>query len=268
MPEVTVATLNLFNRQARWPLRAPLIVEQALEHEPDVLAFQEVHHTIDQANWLAWWINAQLGREEFIAYHVFNPRGVWGSESLAIVSRLPAVEHDCLDYLSYDDIAHRMRFQVDGGAFDFYNTHLYYVPSSEGGEIRRREAQRLLEWVDLHGEEVPRVIVGDFNAMPGGKTIGLIKERFRSAHEVVHGDEPDRTWPSPLTKTLNAMTTWGFPTPEIPEGFFSTVDYVFVDEKVDVLGAEVTFNRPDPKDEYLYPSDHFGIVARLRFTFP
>ena len=51
MPELTVATLNLFNRQGRWSQRAPLVVDQFLEIGPDVTGLQEVYPGIDQANW-------------------------------------------------------------------------------------------------------------------------------------------------------------------------------------------------------------------------
>ncbi len=265
MAEVTVATLNLFKNpeEGRWPQRAPLVVRQFLEISPDVIGLQEVDHTLDQANWLVTWINSELGHREYAAYHMFNPRGVSGFESLTIVTRLPVVEHDGLDYLKTDNIAHRVRLKLEGEIFlDFYNTHLYWVPSREGSAIRRKQAERLLQWVTMHGEEGPQVIVGDFNAIPTGQTTALMKRTFRSAHEVAQGQEPARTWPSPLISTVNVMRTFGVPS--IPPGYSGTLDYIFVSQGVEVLEARVAFNRPDAADERLYPSDHFGLRARLR----
>jgi endonuclease/exonuclease/phosphatase family metal-dependent hydrolase len=266
MAEVTVATLNLFiNPEGRWPQRAPLVVRQFLEISPDVIGFQEVNHAIDQANWLVNWINGERGRQDYIAYHMFNPRGVSGFESLAIVTKLPVVEHDGLDYLMMNNIAHRVRLKLAEGVFlDFYNTHLYWVPSREGSEIRRKETEQLLQWVALHGQEGHRVIVGDFNAVPTGQTTALMKRTLRSAHEVVHGREPGRTWPSPLISTINVMRTFGVSS--IPSGFSGTLDYIFVSQGVEVLEARVAFDRPDAADESLYPSDHFGLTARLRVS--
>jgi len=263
MSELTVATLNLFiNPEGRWPQRAPLVVRQILEITPDVIGFQEVDHTIDQANWLVTWINGELGRRAYAAYHMFNPRGVSGSESLAIVTRLPVVEHDGLDYLMRDNIAHRVRLKLDGESFlDFYNTHLYWVPSREGSAIRRQQAERLLQWVSLH-EASHRVIVGDFNAIPTGQTTALMKRTFRSAHEVAQGRDPDRTWPSPLISTVDVMRAFGVPS--LPPDYSGTLDYIFVSQGVEVQEARVVFNQPDAADETLYPSDHFGMMARLR----
>jgi endonuclease/exonuclease/phosphatase family metal-dependent hydrolase len=264
MPEITVATLNLFvNPEGRWPQRAPLVVRQFLQINPDVIGLQEVDHAIDQANWLVTWINGELGRREYAAYHMFNPRGVSGFESLAIVTRLPVVEHDGLDYLTMDNIAHRVRLKLDGEIFlDFYNTHLYWVPSREGSAIRRKQAERLLQWVAMHGQEGLQVIVGDFNAIPTGQTTALMKRTFRSAHEVAQGREPDRTWPSPLISTVNVMRTFGVPS--LPPGYSGTLDYIFVSQGMEVHEARVTFNQPDATDETLYPSDHLGLMARLR----
>jgi len=264
MSEITVATLNLFiNPEGRWPQRAPLIVRQFLEIKPDVIGLQEVDHTIDQANWLVTWINGELGHQEYAAYHMFNPRGVSGFESLAIVTRLPVVEHDGLDYLATDNIAHRVRLELDGGNFlDFYNTHLYWVPSRAGSVIRRKQAERLLQWVALHGQKGLQVIVGDFNAVPTGQTTALMKSIFRSAHEVAQGREPARTWPSPLISTVNVMRSFGVSS--LPPDYSGTLDYIFVSSGIEVREARVTFDQPDATDNTLYPSDHFGLMARLK----
>jgi len=264
MPEITVATLNLFiNPEGRWPQRAPLVVRQFLQINPDVVGFQEVDHTIDQANWLVTWVNAELGRKDYVAYHMFNPRGVSGFESLAIVTRLPVVEHDGLDYRAMDNIAHRVRLRLDDEIFlDFYNTHLYWVPSREGSAIRRQQAERLLQWVAMHGGASHQVIVGDFNAIPTGQTTALMKRTFRSAYEVAQGRDPDRTWPSPLISTVNVMRAFGVPS--LPPDYSGTLDYIFVSHRVEVLEARVVFDRPDTVDETLYPSDHFGLMARLQ----
>ncbi|MBI1886235.1 MAG: endonuclease/exonuclease/phosphatase family protein [Chloroflexi bacterium] len=259
---LTVATLNLFNKEGRWPQRAALVVRQFLEIGPDVAGFQEVDHRIDQGNLLTTWINGELGRQEYTAYHMFNPRGVASFESLAIVTRLPVADHDGLDYLMQDDVAHRVRLQLDGGLpLDFYNTHLYWVPSREGSEVRQKEARRLLQWAASH-EGAQQVIVGDFNATPRGETVALMKGTLRSAHETAHGKEPDYTWPSPLAFTVDPMRSYGVP--NIPQGYSGTLDYIFVSKGVEVLESRVAFDQPDASDGTLFPSDHFGLMARLR----
>ncbi len=48
-----VATLNVRNRADRWRERAPLLVEQLVALDPDLISVQEVRRIPDQARWIA-----------------------------------------------------------------------------------------------------------------------------------------------------------------------------------------------------------------------
>jgi endonuclease/exonuclease/phosphatase family metal-dependent hydrolase len=43
----------------------------------------------------------------------------------------------------------------------------------------------------------------------------------------------------------------------------TTLDYIFVDERVAILDCDVAFDVPDPARPWLYPSDHLGLAATL-----
>ena len=60
------------------------------------------------------------------------------------------------------------------------------------------------------------------------------------------------TWPSSLQAP--AMDTDGRP---------GCLDYIWVRGAVRVESARLCFDRPDPEDPTIYPSDHLGIAARL-----
>jgi len=60
------------------------------------------------------------------------------------------------------------------------------------------------------------------------------------------------TWPSGLQAP--AMDTDGSP---------ECLDYIWVRGAVTVVGARLAFDRPDPGDATLYPSDHLGISAHF-----
>ena len=75
---------------------------------------------------------------------------------------------------------------------------------------------------------------------------------FRSAFAEANGTEPAVTWPSGLRAP--AMDTDGDP---------DCLDYIWVRGAVRVESARLAFDRPDPEDPTLYPSDHLGISARL-----
>jgi endonuclease/exonuclease/phosphatase family metal-dependent hydrolase len=255
MPEVTIAQLNLFNRLGRWGERAPLVVEQMAEAAPDVISLQEVDLLIDQGHWLADRLNVWLGPPHYTAYHQNKSGREAAVQAIAVLTRLPVLEHEGLDYLSMDRVAQRLLLDAGEGArLDFYNTHLHYPPDAVGERIRRQEASRLLRWMSRR-RRVLQVAAGDFNAVPSGPTIALMKRRLLSAHETANGREPDYTWPTPLLAD-----------PPAPPGMF---DYIFVSRRgIRVVEARVAFNRPHAEDPTLYPSDHFGLVARLAIDRP
>ncbi len=248
MATVRVATLNLFNKVGRWAERLPLVVEQLIELQPDVIALQEVDLIVDQGMALCRLVNATLrDSPRYRIYHMGRPGRAAHVQALAVMSRLPVEAHEGLDYLANEGVAQRLRVRLEGGeALEFYNTHLYFPP--EAIDERLAQAKTLLSWVDTWREAKTVVVAGDFNAYPGEPTLDLMKGRFASAYETVHGAEPDKTWPTPVN-TFDPS----------PPG---CLDYIFV-AGGEVQEASLAFYRPHPLDQDLFPSDHLGVVATL-----
>jgi endonuclease/exonuclease/phosphatase family metal-dependent hydrolase len=253
MPEVTIATLNLFNRVGRWGERAPLVVEQVAETAPDVIGLQEVDLLIDQGHWLADRLNLWLGPPYYTAYHQSKSGREAAVQAIAVLTRLTVLEHEGLDYLSMGRVAQRLLLDLGGGVrLDLYNTHLHHPATVAAEQTRCQQARRLLRWMSRH-RTLPQAVVGDFNALPEGRAVALMKRHFLSAHETAHGHEPDCTWPSPLLAQ-----------PLEPDEATGTLDYIFVSRRgIRVMEARLAFNRPHADDPALYPSDHFGLLARL-----
>lgn len=253
MPDVRVATLNLFNNPAgRWDERVGLVADQAVELDADVLAFQECDLEGPQVRSVA----AALG-ESYTLVPLANPAP--GSiKSLALATRLPVLAHDaCLD-LGSADIALRVQVDAGGAAVDIVTTHLHFGPSRRGSEVRAAQVQRLLAWLGPVGDR-PLVVMGDFNGGAGGATVAAMKAVLRSAHEAVHGDEPPFTHPTPLVEVVDTEAAFGVPI--LPEGEGHAIDYVFVSPPVEVRDCRVAFDRPAAGEPRLFPSDHLGLVA-------
>ena len=47
------------------------------------------------------------------------------------------------------------------------------------------------------------------------------------------------------------------------DGSPECLDYIWVRGAVKVVDARLVFDRPDPEDPTLYPSDHLGLAAHL-----
>ena len=248
MTEVTVATLNLFNKVGRWGERQQLVVQQLAALQPDVIGLQEVDLIIDQAMAICRLVNSHVGEgPRYRVYHMGRTGRSAHVQALAVMTRLPVVAHEGLDYVLRDGVAQRLRVQLDGGAtLDFYNTHLWFPP--DGQQDRLAQAKKLLAWSDTWPDAGATVIGGDFNAYPDEPTVALMKERFASAHEAANGSEPESTWPTPVN-TFDPS----------PPG---CLDYLFV-RGARVVEAGLCFNTPHLIDPDLYPSDHLGVMARL-----
>ena len=263
MPELTLATLNLFNNaHGRWPERVPLVTAQLLDLMPDVVTLQEVQARTDQIPLLVEALNGAAGDDAYAAVTMPNPKGE-SIKSLAVLTHLPMAGVSMVDDLPRGDIALHVALDLDAGhRVHVFTTHLHYGPSREGGQIRQAQVARLRPWVEAEAAGEPLVLAGDFNATPDGRTIGFVKQRLRSAHAAVHGVEPSWTHPTELVHTLDPQLVFGVD--ELPRVHGQAIDYVFVNEAVEVLDARVAFDIPSEYEPELFPSDHLGLVTRLR----
>lgn len=249
MSEIQVATLNLFNRMGDWERRAPLVIDQLEALSPDVIGFQEVDLDLDQGMWISRQINKRLGdNPHYRIKHAASPGKYASVHGIGTLSRLEVVEHEVVDLMTYDRIAQRLVFEQDGARFALVNTHLHHPP--EAIQERVDQIEYLLSWLDQRTPRLPTVVSGDFNSYTGEPGVALMKSRFRSAYETIHGAEPDKTWPTPVNTYDDS-----------PHG---TLDYIYVSEEFKILDSGLAFEKPAEDDPALFPSDHIGIYARLK----
>jgi endonuclease/exonuclease/phosphatase family metal-dependent hydrolase len=130
-------------------------------------------------------------------------------------------------------------------------THLHHLGPDEA--IRDEQTAALVEWLDAAPDADATILMGDFNADPAEPSPARLRAAgFRSAFEEANGSEPAVTWPSGLTAP--GMDTDGEP---------ECLDYIWLRGTARATSARLVFDRPDPEDATIYPSDHFGIAAQL-----
>lgn len=245
---ITVATLNLRNTADRWPERERLVIDQLLALHPDVIGLQEVRRTARQGLAIARALNARLERGSapytLVMRHKTGLRRFW--EGIAVLSRLPVLDDEWLDLRGGSRVAQRAALALPGGeVLHFYNTHLPHAARAE--LLRAEQVGRLLGWMEEWAGQ-PQVLVGDFNAGPRSPEIGVLRPRLRSAYAVVHGAEPERTFPTPLRPTVARP---------------AVLDFIFVNDLVGVHDARLAFDQPSAEDGGLMASDHYGLAARI-----
>jgi endonuclease/exonuclease/phosphatase family metal-dependent hydrolase len=252
MNQITVATLNLRNRQDRWRQRRHLIVAQLMDAAPDLIGLQEIYLPLGQGAWLRNQINTRLGGSTHKPYRLFQRRrhhllhGYF--DAVGILTRLPVISHDSLPLGYGGRVALRLNVALSSGrTLDFVTTHLHQVAHAQ--EARLEQVMALTGWLHEVGRVPLQVIVGDFNEVPGGPAIKQMKQSYRSAYAAAYGHEPLATFPTALVSQ--------------PDGWTGCLDYIFISSGLRVQQVGLCCHRAALEDETLYPSDHVGLLARL-----
>lgn len=126
--------------------------------------------------------------------------------------------------------------EFNGMPVQIFNTHLGL---SKVERLRQVEALLGEDWMGSPGCSSPRVLVGDFNALPGSREIKLLSGVLADAQVKLPGHKPKGTFFSRLPK--------------------ARIDYVFVDHEVEVSDVHV------PRSELTrLASDHLPLIVDLK----
>lgn len=240
-----VATLNLRNLADRWPERLPLLLQDMAALQPDLLGLQECVFSVGQDRLIA-----AAGAASYEIRQGSAGRPEYGN-SLLTRAGLTAGAAERID-LGMKRSALLVPVSPAGWpAITLVVTHLHHLPADEAA----RADQVAILVTRLAGLPHDRglIVVGDFNAEPDEPAYAaMVAAGFRSAHEEANGAEPPVTWPSGIQ--AEGMDTDGDP---------GCLDYIWLRGPLRAVACRLAFDRPAVGDPSLYPSDHFGLVARV-----
>jgi endonuclease/exonuclease/phosphatase family metal-dependent hydrolase len=267
MERVRVVTLNMWGAEAPLEPRMAGIVSGLAALAPDIVGLQEVRalpgRLPNQADTLA----AALGME---AHYVLSTPTPDGEEGLALLSRHPiaARHHRELPHAKPDErrVVVGVTVETPVGAFSAFTTHLNYRLTE--GIVREDQVVAAEALVAETASELPKVLMGDFNAVPdadeirflrGLHSIGGRRVYYQDAFLRAHPSEAGYTWArrNPFTERLRFLE---------PD---RRIDYIFVSpERKDGRGrihdCRIVLDVADP--DGILPSDHFGLCADLQLT--
>ncbi len=259
-----LVTINILSDLSLWTQRRGLLVNNLQLLQPDVLILQEVRLDIDNAAWLA----NQLG---YISLHQVPKVGQkLAHEGIAILSRIPMIDSIPFDLGSQDRVAQAVSLRVDEKLLWIVNGHFFWAPGDS--EDRLIQVEKLIDWLKHLTNDEPVVIAGDFNGTPETRAIQRMKELFQSAYEIIHGKEPEWTAPTPLHRSLKSIfgTAIGYGKyirrnwiKDFSLNWRGTLDYIWINSRVQVLDCQLVLNFPDPQNPQIFPSDHLGLCADL-----
>lgn len=241
-----ILTLNLRHNNDHWEQRKPLVIDLIQELQPDIIGFQEVWMSIQQAHLILDGIDGD-------PYHVFVTRKQLhhGREGIAIATRYPASDFESLNLPGRERVAQRLMIDVGGSQVCFANTHLHHMPQEDESE-RLPQMKALLAW--LQDVNVPTILTGDMNTIPSRETMQLAKATYVSAYAQVHGQEPEYTFPAPLAEH------------QYPEHRV-TIDYILISpDTLKATSADIVGNESYGTNPKLSPSDHLGVLANVTIS--
>ena len=138
----------------------------------------------------------------------------------------------------------KFKSKVTGKMFYYYNTHFDH----RGDEARKKSAELITKKIrEMAGNSgYPVILTGDFNLTPETEGIANIKKYLRDSREITIAP------PYGPTGTFNSFD-WNAPMKD-------RIDYVFVNEMVDVLKyAALTDSK-----EMRWPSDHLPVFTKIQ----
>jgi endonuclease/exonuclease/phosphatase family metal-dependent hydrolase len=233
-----------------WPKRREQLFSLLREQQADVIGLQEaLHGQIDEI------LEAVPG---YAYVGVGRADGRQAGEYAAILFRTGRLNVRRSDTFWFSDTPEVVRStswgnQIErictwayfedrlGPAFYVYNVHLDH----QSQPSRERSAALLLATIAARDPKAPAMVTGDFNAGEESPATKAVRAVFRDSFRVRDPDTPE----------VGTYTGFTF-----GQTRGEKIDYVFVGEDVEVLGAEIVRAARAGR----YPSDHFPVTARVR----
>lgn len=237
--ELAVVTYNVFNDPVSFEPRYPLILEALRETRADIVALQEIPPRQEVTRRLA----SALSYSDWAEVVFIRPDDEW-TEALAILSRFPVVDQEGIDLRPGVPNCLRARIETPEGGVEVFNGHFHHRDAA----LRAQEIGLVL--AEVARTDAPVIVCGDFNALPDEVESLEGFAHLRSAYELAKGAHPENTYPTPYRKDTHR---------------YGPIDYVLVrPTEFTCLDARLIGASPSKEDEGLWPSDHYGVFARLR----
>jgi endonuclease/exonuclease/phosphatase family metal-dependent hydrolase len=227
-----------------WEHRREILLDAISAEDPDVLCLQETvsarGYELTTNRVLPWITGSLIG---------YETAGGDCEPVFYRAARFDAVESGCMLLPEVAGRAHQVARTVTwvrlcdrqtGERFYVYNTHLTDGIDRPSVAARNESARVIAAAVSSRGFADPVILTGDLNAPRGSRAVRIIRAELEDCG------------PSGPLGTYHAFSGTAIPV---------KIDYIFVSRGLAVLDCRITRFQ----EGRVYPSDHFPLVARIRF---
>jgi endonuclease/exonuclease/phosphatase family metal-dependent hydrolase len=258
---ISIVTMNLRHDIDRWEERFPLIADEIVRLSPDVIGLQEIAIRANQSQKL----NELIVARGMPAYNLYEHRKTGfaqvNGEGVGIMTRFPIEESGFGDMIVGGRVIVHTRLRTPGGGqLTVFNTHLH----NEGeDDVRLPQAQFSTNYMREYEGCGLSVLTGDMNATEEQGTIQhFLASGLQDTYRFIHGDE---------TKTIGNTVPIVLADGAFTQNPDHRIDFVFsrpVDRfagRATPLESTVVFKNYGTTG--LYPSDHLGVITKLKMKF-
>jgi endonuclease/exonuclease/phosphatase family metal-dependent hydrolase len=244
---VKVLTLNTWHKGGPWQERWRLIFDGIRDHQPDVIAFQEVFDA-------AW--NDRIAERTGYPHRSVSASTASG---LVLLSRVPIFRSELYTLSTKSPFEEYQRYVLwaeiawQGAAVHLFNTHLSWHPQDQAtrlaqvGEVWRRVSEK---------RGADKLLMGDLNATPDSDEIRrlLNDSGFVDTFAAMNPSAAGITW-----DRRNPFTC-----EQKPATLDRRIDYILAggNRLARALSScRIVFNTHGPGG--VFASDHYGVLAEL-----
>ncbi|MBI3829836.1 MAG: endonuclease/exonuclease/phosphatase family protein [Planctomycetes bacterium] len=247
---LTLVTYNVFEHPVEEEKRAPALLRLLKDSKADLLALQEAQP----------WFMARLQKEEWIKeYKIAQPKTKSGEPcELCLLSKIP------LEKVEYLELPGRLGrgaliVRCKSGSRSMALATVHLESFLEDGPVRAKQLEAVFPKLK---DADDAVLLGDFNFGDGEKEAESLDKGFTDLWTALHPKEPGYTW----DKEASPMARQG----SFPDEKSRRLDRILVrSEHWKAKELSLLGDRPvSEKEKDLFPSDHFGLMARLEFQPP
>lgn len=254
-----VMTVNLRHDSDDWEARFPLIADEIVRLDPDLVGLQEVEIGIGQGQALLDLVRERGGPEYHYDQEYKTGFAAAGGEGIGVLSRFPIASREAIDLENGRPLLLARIEREPGVTIDFYNTHLHHVGDDD--DVRLAQATRITTFMETESACDPVLLTGDMNDTDDSAAIGrFVEAGLVDTYRDVHGEATAETGNTSSIK--------------LAEGAFEQnptrrIDYVFARSSPHVTvtpeDSLVCFKNHDERG--LYPSDHLGVMTTVTLAW-